>query len=148
MSGSLEATMERLVELEATIHPTLEVYKWWQGDMKLPAVWNWLTPGDVEKPPVAAPGATCRVRNLARISVVIGVDPTAVVAGDMLEVAAYFDLAFPILAGELYGRAPLGNREARMRGAQAVSDQLGDASILTLELPLEVYLDFNVQTRP
>jgi hypothetical protein len=146
---SLKATMDRLVELESTVHPTLNVYRWWRSDMELPAVWNWLTPGDHERPPVSPPGAVCRHRHLICPTVTIGVYPTAVTGeGDMLEVEEYLDAALPIIAGEVYGRAPFGNHEARMRGSQTVTDTLGDAPILTVELPLEVYVDLEVTTTP
>lgn len=135
--GSLAATIDRLVELEATVHPTLNVYRWWRPDMALPAVWNWLTPGDVRTDGVPV----CRTVDTLRITASIGVDPTAVAGeGDLLELEAYVDLALVVLDRELYSRRPLGQRLARRRGFQTVADRLGDASILTLELPMEIEL--------
>jgi len=134
--GKLKTTIDRLVELESTIHPTLHVYRWWRPDMALPAIWNWLTPGDVERPD------NCRVRDLLRITVTIGVDPTAIAGeGDMLELEVYADLALPVFDAAIYGPDPLGQRQSRRRGFQTVTDRLGDAPILCLELPLEVNLD-------
>lgn len=137
---SLKSTIDALAELERTIHPTLHVYRWWRPDMRLPAVWNWLTPGDVERPD------NCRVRDVVRVTVSLGVHPHAIAGeGDMLELEAYADLAVPILDAELYGAArPLGQRIARRRGFQTVADKLGDAPILALEIPLEVQIDRTV----
>jgi hypothetical protein len=134
--GSIKFALDVLGEIEATIHPSLHVYRWWRPDMALPALWNWLTPGDVERPD------DCRVRDLMRVTVSIGVDPTAVPGeGDMLELEAYAELALAAIDPVIYSRNPLGQREARRRGFQTVADRLGDASILALEIPLEVYLD-------
>lgn len=139
--GSLKHVMDELELLAQAIHPSLNVYRYWRPDMALPAVWHWLTPGDVEPPAVSGEGI-CRLRVLERITVSIAVDPTAVAGmGDALELEVYHDLALPLYAQAIYARNPLGQREARIRGAQTVSDRLGDASVLTLELPLEVYLD-------
>lgn len=143
--GSLQSALERLWALEATIHPTLNVYRWWRADMALPALWNWLTPGDVRTDGVPV----CRTVDTLRLTITLAVDPTAVAGeGDMEELAVYFDLARPILDAELYSRYPLGQRLARRRGAQTVADRLGDASILCLELPIEVELHNAVQTTP
>lgn len=143
-TGSLKTVMDELVTVEAAIHPTLNVYRWWRADMELPALWNWLTPGDVEGPAGAGEAGLCRVRGWARITVSIGVDPTAVPGlGDMLELEEYADLALPALYRAVYERNPLGQREARARGFQTVADELGGASILVLEVPLEVALDVN-----
>lgn len=137
MAGPFEDVMDRLQALEATFHPTLHVYRWWRADMQLPAVWNWLTPSDVDAIGVPA----CRVDDLLKITVSVGVDPTAVaVAGDMLEIEAYADLAIPLLNAEIYGRNPLGVQLAKRTGLQTVADELGGASILCLELPLEITL--------
>jgi hypothetical protein len=146
--GSLKFAIDRLEELETQIHPTLAVYRWWRSDMKLPAVWNWLTPGDVES--AGTQGANgCRISDLLRITVSIGIDPSAIAGmGDMLELEEYFELALDVLDAELYGRNPLGQRRASRRGAQTVADRLGDASILVLECPLEVYLDRTVIPNP
>lgn len=145
MPGPFESLMDELVALEGTFHPTLNVYRWWRPDMALPAVWNWLTPGDVE--PVGVPA--CKVRDLMRITVSIGVDPTAVMGeGDMLELEAYADLATPLLNAAIYERNPLGVREAHRRGGQTVADELAGVPILALELPIEVYLDRVVQPTP
>lgn len=148
--GSLEHVMDRLEELGGTIHPTLEVHRWWRPDMSLPALWHWMTPGDVEGPAGAGDAGGCLVYSWARITVTIGVDPTAVAGeGDLLQLETYHDLALPIYAGAIYGRNPLGQRMARMRGVQTVADELGGIAILSLELPLEVRLDVNaVQTNP
>lgn len=148
--GSLQAAMERLWALEATILPApapgaLNVYKWWRADMLLPALWNWMTPGDVEA--VGAPA--CKTVDTLRLTISIAVDPTAVVGeGDMLELGAYYDLARPILDAELYSRHPLGQRMARRRGAQTVADALGGAPIITLELPIEVELHNAITANP
>lgn len=140
----MKNAIDALTAVEATIHPSLNVYRWWRADMQLPAVWNWLTPGDTETPPVGGGDmAGCRVRDLLRVTVSIGVDPTAVAGeGDMLEIEEYADLAIPLLNAAVYSRNPLDQREARRRGGQVIADQLGDASILTIELPIEVYLDY------
>lgn len=140
--GSLKSTMDALEQLATTIHESLNVYRWWRPDMALPALWHWMTPGDVEA--VGAPA--CRVDDLLRITVTIGVDPQAVAgAGEMLELEEYVDLARDVYNAALYARNPLGQREAKRRGMQTVSDRLGDASILCLELPLEVKLHRPVQ---
>lgn len=140
--GSLKFAIDQLCELEATIHPTLNVYRWWQPDMALPALWNWMTPGDVEGPRGVSGGEPCDVRGWSRIVVTIAVDPTAVMGGgDMLEVEAYFDFALPKLAAVTYGRNPFGQRLARMAGWQTVADRLGEVSTLNLEIPLEIALD-------
>lgn len=140
--GSVKSVMDELVALAATIHPaSLDVYRWWRPDMKLPAVWHWMTPGDVEAVGVPA----CRVDDLVRVTVTIGVNPRTHVAGDMLEIEAYADLARDVYNAALYARNPLGQRMAKRRGMQTVADKLGDASILCLELPLEVTLQRPVQ---
>lgn len=145
MPGPFQTLMDELEALEATFHPSLNVYRWWRPDMALPAVWNWLTPGPVEAVGVPA----CKVRDLMRITVSIGVDPTAVAGeGDMLEIEAYADLAIPLLNTAVYERNPLGQREARRAGGQTVADTLGGVPILALELPIEVYLDRVVQPTP
>lgn len=147
--GSLQDTLDRLWALEATILPApaagaLNVYKWWRPDMLLPALWNWMTPGDVRTDGVPA----CRTVDVLRLTISIGVDPTAVVGeGEMLELAAYYDLARPILDSELYSRYPLGQRLARRRGAQTAVDALGGTPIITLEIPIEVELH-NAVTPP
>src|ERR1700755_3596626 len=98
--GSLTFVMDRLEELAGAIHPSLTVYRWWRPDVPLPAVYHWLTPGDVETPELPL----CRMRIRERITVTIAVDPMAVAGeGDMLELEAYHDLALPIYAAELYG---------------------------------------------
>jgi hypothetical protein len=141
--GSLKFALDVLGELETTIHPSLHVYRWWRPDMALPALWNWLTPGDIERPD------SCRVRDLLRVTVTIGVDPTAIAGeGDMLELEAYAELALEVLDPVVYGRAPFGQREARRRGFQTVADRLGDTPILALEIPLEVYLDRSIVPVP
>lgn len=141
--GSLAAVMDRLEELGGTVHPTLNVYRWWRPDMALPALFHWMTPGDVERPDVPV----CRLRVLERITVSIAINPSAVAGeGDMLDLEVYHDLAMPIYGAELYGRNPLGQREARMRGPLTIADDLAGASILTLEIPLEVYVDIIVPT--
>lgn len=135
--GSLQDAMSRLWALEATVHPSLNVYRWWRPDMALPALYNWLTPGAVRSDGVP----TCKTVDTLRVTVIIAVDPTAVQGeGDMLDLSAYFDLIVPTLDGELYSRYPLGQRLARRLGAQTVADELGDAAVLTLELPIEVEL--------
>jgi hypothetical protein len=127
-----------------TIGEVLNVYRWWRPDMLLPAVWLWMTPGDVEGPAGAGEAGLCRVRGWARVTMSIGVDPTATPgAGEMLELEEYADLALPLVYAAVYSRNPLGQREARARGFQTVADELGGASILTLELPVEVALDVN-----
>jgi hypothetical protein len=141
--GSLQDAMTRLWALEATIHPSLHVYKWWRPDMQLPALFNWLTPGDVRGEGVPA----CKTVDTLRITVIIAVDPTAVMGeGDMLELAAYFDFTVGVLDRELYSRHPLGQRMARRRGAQTVADELGDVAVLTLEFPIEVELHHDLTT--
>jgi len=113
--------------------------------MQLPAVWLWMTPGDVRTDGVPV----CRTVDVLRITVSVGVDPTAVPGeGDLLEIEEYVDLILPVLDAELYGRHPLGQRHAQRRGFQTVADRLGDASILALELPIEVELHHDVQTNP
>lgn len=135
--GSLKATMDALVGVAVAYHSTLTVYRWWRPDMQLPAVWHWLTPGDVE----AAGVPTCKVIDTLRVTQTIAVDPTAIAGeGDMLELEAYADLALPLLDAAIYAPEPLGQRNARRRGFQTVADELGGASILCLELPLEVEL--------
>lgn len=143
--GSFKSVMDELEQLAATVHPSLHVYRWWRPDMALPAIWHWMTPGEV-----TAQGApACRVDDLLRITVSIGVDPTAVAgAGDMLEVEEYADLARDAYNAALYARNPLDQRNARRRGMQTVADTLGDASILILELPLEVELHRPVTVTP
>lgn len=143
--GSLASTMARLWTLETAIQAaaqelggTLHIYRWWRPDMELPALWNWLTPGDVKAEGLVP---SCRTVDVLRITVSIGVNPTAVPGeGDMADLAVYFDLARPILDAELYSRHPLGQRLARRRGAQTVVDQVGAAQIIALELPIEVDL--------
>jgi hypothetical protein len=143
--GSLKATIDALSALLAGVHPSLNVYRWWRPDMALPAVWLWMTPGDVRTDGVPV----CRTVDVLRITVSVGVDPTAVAGeGDMLEIEAYVDLVLQVLDPELYGRHPLGQRLARRRGFQTVADRLGDASILALELPIEVELHHDVQPTP
>jgi len=148
--GSMRAAMARLWALEATIlQPpaagALNVYSWWQPDMLLPALYNWMTPGEVTADGVPL----CKSVDTLRITIVIAVEPTAVAgAGDMLEISEYFDLAQPILDAELYSRHPLGQRNARRLGAQTAADELGGAAILTLELPIEIELHHPVQTTP
>lgn len=143
--GSLQDTMTRLWALEQTVHPTLNVYRWWRPDMQLPALYNWLTPGDVRADGVPV----CKTVDTLRLTVIIAVDPTAVPGeGDLLELSAYYDLIRPLLDAELYSRHPLGQRLARRRGAQTVADDLGGAAILTLELPIEVELHNPVQPTP
>jgi hypothetical protein len=141
--GSLRATIDRLEELERSIHPTLNTYRWWRPDMALPAVWNWLTPSDLRTDGVPV----CRTVDTLRVNVIVGVDPTAVPGeGDLLELEEYVDLAVPILGRELYSRFPFGQRMGRRRGAQTVADVLGGAPILTVEMPIEVELHVDLTT--
>lgn len=135
--------MDELTELEATVHPSLNVYRWWRPDITLPALYNWLTPGTTETPPTSA----CRVRDVARIAVSIAIDPTIVAGeGDMLELEAYLDAAVAVLDPVLFGRNPLGVREAYRRGFQMVdgTELFGGVPVLILEIPLEVYLEHNI----
>ena len=142
--GSMADAMERLWIVETAIGEAaaqmggrLHVYKWWRPDMQLPALWNWMTPGDVDATGVPA----CKTIDTLRITISIGIDPTAVPGeGDMLELSVYYDLARPILDAELYSRRPLGQRNARRKGAQTVADAIGTAQVLALELPIEIDL--------
>lgn len=141
--GSLQDAMTRLWALEQDLHPTLNVYKWWRPDMQLPALYNWLTPGEVRSDGVPV----CKTVDTLRITIIVAVDPTAVPGeGDMLELAAYFDVVVKAIDVELYSRHPLGQRLARRRGAQTVADELGGAPILTLEFPVEVELHHDLAT--
>lgn len=142
--GSMAAAMARLWELETAIQTaveqlggTLHVYRWWRPDMQLPALWNWMTPGEVK-----AEGApACKTVDTLRITISIAVDPTAVPGeGDMADLTVFYDLARPILDAELYSRHPLGQRMARRRGAQTVVDAIGAAQVIALEVPIEIDL--------
>lgn len=140
--GSLKGVMDELVTLAGTIHPTLNVYRWWRPDMELPAVWHWLTPASTER------RTDCDVRDVARVTVSIGVDPLVTVAEDMLEVEEYLDLARDVYDPVLYASRPFGQSNARRNGFQTVADELGKASILVLEIPVEVWLDRSVTPQP
>lgn len=139
--------VSELSDVELTIHPeTLNVYRWWRPDMTLPAVYNWLTPATTEPPDRPA----CRVVDLARITVCIAVDPTAVAGeGDMLEVEEYLLLATAAIDPLVYADEPFGQRiRARRQGFQTVNDELGGVPILVLELPLEVYVESDLDPVP
>jgi hypothetical protein len=134
---SLKAVVDELVAVESTIHPTLHVYRWWRPDMALPAVWNWMTPGEVRR------RTNCPPDDVIRLTMSLGVDPTAIAGeGDMLELEAYFDLAVPVLNQALYERRPFNGvaKNAARLGSQTVTDRLGDAVVLCLEVPLEITL--------
>lgn len=140
--GSIAGVMSELVDLAATIHPTLNVYRWWRPDMRLPAVWHWLTPASTER------RTDCDVRDVMRVTVSVGIDPRVTVAEDMLELEAYADLAVDVYNAALYQPRPFGQTNALRQGFQTVSDELGGAPVLALELPLEVWLDRSVPPTP
>lgn len=137
LDGKLTSAMRAIEAAMTRVHPTLHVYRYWRPDMTLPALWKWLTPSDAEL--VGAP--VCKTIDTLNITLTIGVQPQAVAGeGDALELEVYGDLLIDAINAELASRYPFGQREAKRRGVQTVSDRLGDASILCLELPLEVKL--------
>lgn len=150
MRGSLpdahRALYEALVAVRDAKAPFLNVYDLWRPDMALPAVWMWVAPGTVPRP---RPD-TCTVRNVDRIVVSVGVDPAAVVTDDARRLLDLVQIIREGLDPILYASRPLdGQQEAAWgSGAQTVQDQLGDAPVLTFELPIEVTLDRTVNPAP
>lgn len=137
--GSLRTVLDELELVAAqvrTAHPELHVYRWWRPDAALPCVYHWLTPSTRERPDL------CVERDVLRITVSIAVDPHSTVAEDAMQLETYVDTALDVYAAAFEQRRPLGGQSlARRTGLQTVSDRWGDASVLILELPLEVWLD-------
>lgn len=146
--STLAGAIDALVELEATIHPTLHVSRHWRPDLELPALYNHLTR---MRPEPTGVGPGCVIHEWWRVNVVIAVDPTATAGeGDWLEVEAYADLALPLLEGAVYASNPLGLREARLEETDTALDTLGSAEVLNLQIAIGLRVDRvpSVQAEP
>lgn len=146
--ASLHASIEEIRDAAA---PELHVYPLWRADMAFPAVWQWLAPGTTPKPR----RSPCEVRQIDRLVVCVGVDPSATVTDDAFALMRYLQILREGLDRVLYGTPGDGSRpladQTRAEwgdGHQMVQLQQGDALILTIELPVEVTIDRDVITDP
>jgi hypothetical protein len=145
IADALAGIYDDVVASRTAAAPELHVYPLWQPDMALPAVWFWLAEGTVVRP---RPD-TCTVRQIDRLVVTVGVDPSALITLDARRLIDYVAALRPALDPAVYARRPWGCHEAAWAsGSRFVSDQLGDAQILCAELPIEVTTDRTVNTAP
>lgn len=121
-------------ELEAPLG--LNVYRWWEPGMRLPALWHWLEPSSAERQP------TCAIRDTLRITTSLAALPAAHTGEDMLGVEeladAYVALIDPTLETvRNFG----GTHSARRLGLRLAEARLGETTAIALEVPLELAID-------
>lgn len=137
---TLEQTMTALVTLEEqALAGQLNVYRWWQPNIVLPAVWHWLSPGDTRTPD------TCSVQDLVRIDVTIGVDPRVHAGHDMVALERAMETVRVALDAELYSRRPLGLQHARRLGMRTQIEDIAGLGVLSIVLPIEARLEHTHQ---
>lgn len=139
---SLAAVMDALVALEETAvgsaapTPILNVYRWWQPNMSLPAVWHWLSPGRTEHE------SLCTIEDLLNIDVVVGVDPRRHAGKDMVALEEALEAIREPLDSSLYSRSPLGGvtggQRAKRNGMRTQIETVSQLGVLCLVLPIEV----------
>lgn len=145
MSGiGLTAALDALEELANGIEWPAEnlepnVYRWWEPNMRLPALWHWLTPSSTSSPD------TCTVQDAVRVTVSIGVRPSANTGEDAERLEEYADAYVPAIDSALAAARTFGGpqlrRASRTGLGPMVSEKLGDATILAIEIPLELVLE-------
>lgn len=128
---ALEALAEGLDWPAADLTPN--VYRWWEPNMRMPAVWCWLRPSGTDRPD------TCTVRDSLQIVVSIGVLPGADTGEDAQSLEAYADAYVPALDAALNTSGFGGLHLARRTGlGPMASEKLGDTTVLAMEIPLEL----------
>lgn len=143
MIGLTEAldSLEALANAVQTPPAILElnVYRWWEPNMRMPAVWHWLTPSGTRYPD------TCKVADDVRLTVSIGVRPTASTGEDAQRLEQYADAYVPALDTALNDPRTFGGpqlkRARRVGLGPMVSEKLGDSTVLAIEIPLELTLE-------
>lgn len=122
--------------------PILNVRRWWEPQIPLPAVWHWLSPGDTERPDL------CTVWDLLRVDVMVGVDPAVNAGRDMVELEDAAEQVREAVDAALYARAPLGGAVewARRVGMRTQIQQFGQLGVLCIVLPVELRLSNPITT--